>query len=377
MNRVYAVAAKRTPVANRNGTLKHIGAWQLGAAVINAALVESAIQPTDVDAVVMGNALYAGGNPARLAALEAGLPPPVPAQTVDTQCCSGLDAIISSARIIQSGSAQIVVAGGLESYSRAPQRARKVARDAEHFEPYDRPPFSPWPQRDPDMLESAAQLAAEQDVSRDEQARYAILSHRKALECASNNDEIVSIGEIDADSFTRRLDERICQRAGVVAGNSETGLTNATIAIEADAAAVVVLVSESVATRLNARSNSIEFIEGQAVGCDPASPALAPIAATRALLDSQNLGAGDLSHVELMEAFAVQAMVCERECKFDSATVNRGGGALARGHPIGASGAILAVRLWHEMQVADSGDFGLATIAAAGGLGTAALWRKC
>ena len=376
MNTVYAVAAKRTPVASRNGVLKHLDAWQLGAFVIRSVLDEFSIEPDAVDLVLMGNALYAGGNPARLAALEAGLPVSVTAQTIDTQCCAGLDAIITGARMIQSGAANVVIAGGIESFSRAPQRSRRGLTDMRLLEPYDRPPFSPWPEHDPDMLESAAQLATERSISREAQARYAVASHHKALAGHSNTDEIVPVAGVKADSFTRPLDQRICSRARVVAGDAKTGLTHATIAVEADAAAVVVLVGESAIANHKSNAAIIEFIDGRAAGCDPAMPALAPITATKTLLDSRSVSVEQLSRVELMEAFAVQAMVCQQECGFDNSAINRGGGALARGHPIGASGAILAVRLWHEMCAAQSGEYGLATIAAAGGLGTAALWRK-
>ena len=375
MNSVYIIAARRTAVVPRGGAFAQHEVYGLGSRVIEASLCDSGLSPHDVDNVVMGNALYGGGNPARLAALAAGLPETVPAMTIDTQCCAGLDAINTACSMVAMGAAQVVVAGGLESYSRAPIRQHRPKRKGDEPIDYVRPPFTPWPRRDPDMLESASELARRRGVSREMQAEFAILSHKKALEAASNEPEIAKLCGVHKDLFTRKLSPPVCARAAILSGDSNTGLTAATVAVEADAAAAVVVVSEEILKRTSPVGRAIGVITHCSVGSDPSMPSTAPIAAVEKMLRSAQADPSELRVAEVMEAFAVQAMVCIGDCRIDPASVNRGGGALSRGHPIGASGAILGVRLWSELQSEESGALGIATIAAAGGLGSAALWK--
>jgi len=366
------VAARRTPVAPRNGGLSSFEAWELAAAAIKAVLADSRLPANAVDEVILGNALGAGGNPARLAALAAGLPDSVPAATVDTQCCAGLDAIALAASRVRAGEARVVICGGMESFSRAPIRARRPKTPAEKPEPYDQPPFTPWPDRDPEMVASAAALAAELGVPRGAQEAYAVESHRKALDRGPAAGEIVTIGDVSRDPFPRRLRPALCERLPVLAGDLATGATAATTAVEADAAAIVLVTSEDVAEQVAAR-RPLRILGSARRGGDPERPGLAPIAAARAVLEGAEHRAEDLVAAEVMEAFAVQAIACIEGVGLHRQTVNRGGGALARGHPIGASGAILAVRLWHDFQRESLHGVGLCAIAAAGGLGTAML----
>ena len=371
MSGAVIVAAKRTSVAPRGGALKMLEAWELGAQVIVAVLHDAGIEAADVERVVMGNALYGGGNPARLAALRAGVPQTVPAVTIDTQCCSGLDAIAEAAALIDSGRADIVVAGGLESYSRAPIRTRRPKSPGEMAEAYERPPFSPWPDRDPDMLASAAALAETAGISRAEQDAYAVESHRRALADALLADELSDVAGLAGDTFARQLSAATCARLPVLAGGEGFGLTSATTAVEADAAAAVLVMSAGAARAHDVQGRAVPILATASVGGDPAMPALTPIAAAHAALAQLGLHADEIDIAEIMEAFAVQAMTCIDGIGLDPARVNRRGGALARGHPVGASGAILAVRLWHDIRRHAGPSRGLCAIAAAGGLGSA------
>lgn len=372
MSDVFMIAARRTAVAPRDGSFKHIGAADLGAAVIQGVLEKLELSGARIDEVIFGNALYGGGNPARVAALAAGLSEMIPASTIDTQCCSGLDAILLGASRIRAGEAQIVVVGGLESYSRSPLRFRRPLYTGEQAQPYERPPFTPWPHRDPDLIESAVALAQSMGTARVTQEAFAIASHAKAL-AGNFDDELVYVAGLSRDEFARSLDARVCSRLPVLSGDQAHGLTAATIAVQADAAAAVVLVSSQIAARLKL-SNVIRIRTASRLGGAPDLPALAGIAPIKNLLSG--IPRQRLLACELMEAFAVQAMAWQDALDLDPLCVNRSGGALSRGHPIGASGAILAVRLFHELKHETKGTFGIAAIAAAGGLASAALFER-
>jgi acetyl-CoA C-acetyltransferase len=339
---------------------------ELAAPVLAAVAADAGLAPADIDEVILGNALGAGGNPARLAALAAGLPERVPAWSLDAQCCAGLDAVVVAASRVRAGDAAAVLAGGVESFSRAPLRARRPKAPGAAAIPYDRPPFSPFPDRDPDMLAAAARLAAERGVTRAAQEAFAIESHARAR-AAGPSPAILPIAGLDRDAFTRSLTPRLAARLPVLAGDPVHGPTAATVAVEADAAAAVLVVAEAHAHALGVRQG-LRLLAACRLGGDPAMPPLAPIAAARAALARAGLGVADLAAVEVMEAFAVQAMVFGDDLAIPPAIVGRHGGALARGHPIAASGAILLADLFHRLR---PGERGLVAIAAAGGLGTA------
>lgn len=363
MTRAVVVAARRSIVAPRGGALAQWSLHDLAAPVLRACLADAGLPAEAVDEVVLGNALGAGGNPARVAALAAGLPERVPGLTLDRQCCSGLDALRLAQAMIESGQAKAVLAGGVESYSQRPIRLRP-GRDGQPPEAYDQPPFTPWPARDPAMAAAADALASRFGISRDEQDAWAVASHAKAV--AARHDlqaEIVPVGGATADSFARRLTPALCARAPVIAGS----VTHANTAVAADAAAVCLLVSDRMARRLAAPR--LALLGGAVTGGDPELPGLAPVAAVGQVLADLSLAPRGLASAEIMEAFAVQAIVCVKGAGLDPGIVNPRGGALARGHPVGASGAILAVRLFHDL--ARGGGRGLAAIAAAGGIGTA------
>ncbi len=369
------VAARRTAVAPHGGALKAYQADELAAPVIRTLLDDAGISGRDVDYVLMGNALYGGGNPARMAVLRAGLPETVPAMTIDTQCCSGLDAIVHAAHMIQAGAAQCIVAGGAESFSRSPIRSHRPMVKGDLPVQYSRPAFSPFADRDPDLTEAAAMLADVRGISREAQAEFAVDSHKKAMRWAEAGDleqELVDVGDLSVtrDEFARKLSLNAAVRAPVLAGSKETGVSAATVAVEADAAAAVLVTSEELARNIGAKF-SIKVTGSVSAAANPAEPALVPIMAVGRLCNDINRAPSDFDRVELMEAYAVQAMVTLADLEIPAHLSNCEGGALARGHPIGASGALLAVRLFHGLRRGKVGATGLAAIAAAGGLGTA------
>jgi acetyl-CoA C-acetyltransferase len=347
------IAARRTAVVPRNGAFSRLSIEDLAAPVLKACLTDAGIDPSQVDEVILSNALGAGGNPARRVALAAGLPEAVAGLTIDRQCAGGLDAILLAKALIDSGAADIILAGGVESYSRRPLR---LATDADGGSaiPYDQAPFTPWPDRDPDMAEAADALARRLNIPRKHQEAWASESHAKAL-AADLSAEIVPLGGVIRDAFPRTLSARLMARAPVLTGST----TAATAAVAADAAAVCLVVSDRIA-----KGRGLALLAGSTIGGNPEEPGLAPVAAIRRIWDGSFL-----QQAEIMEAYAVQAIAVIDAAGIDPACVNPGGGGLARGHPIGASGAILAVRLFHGLQRGR----GLAAIAAAGGIGTALL----
>ncbi len=346
------IAARRTAVVPRGGAFARLSIEDLAAPVLLACLADAGISLDQVDEVILSNALGAGGNPARRVALAAGLGH-VAGLSIDRQCAGGLDAILLARALVDSGAADVVLAGGVESYSRRPLRLRT---DPDGGPPlaYDQAPFTPWPKRDPGMADAAEALAQRLGITRARQEAWAVESHAKALK-SDHSGEMVQVAGITRDAFSRALTPGLLARAQVVSGN----ITAATAAVAADAAAVCLVVSDRVA-----RGRGLALLAGATLGGNPEEPGLAPIAAIKAIW-----GGEALQMVEVMEAYAVQAIAVVEGAGLDPATVNQGGGALARGHPIGASGAILAVRLFHGLEKGR----GLAAIASAGGIGTALL----
>jgi acetyl-CoA C-acetyltransferase len=356
----FIIAARRTAVMPHGGAFRRLEVHDLAAPVLRACLQDAAIDPGQVDEVILSNALGGGGNPARLAALAAGLPERVAGLTLDRQCAGGLDAIRLAAAMVGAGQAEVILAGGAESHSRRPLR---MHTDPDGGAPvaYDRPPFTPWPARDPGMAEAADALALRLGIPRDEQEGWAVASHARAIAARDRlAREIVSLPEGARDLFSRVLTRNVAARAPVLTGS----ITAATTAVAADAAAFCLVVSERIAARA---ARALGISAAATLGADPEEPGLSPVPAIAAALASANLAPADLTIAEIMEAYAVQAIACVRLAGLDPQIVNPGGGALARGHPIGASGAILAVRLFHDL----NRGHGLAAIAAAGGIGSA------
>jgi len=217
--------------------------------------------------------------------------------------------------------------------------------------------------RDPDMAAAADTLARTYDITRETQDAWATRSHSAALKTRLGPSEITVINDQDHDPFTRRMTPALAARAKVVCGS----ITMANMAVAADGAAFCIVVSDSVRRRLGARG--VQILGGATKGAAPELPGIAPLAAIKSAFEQTSLRAEQITCAEIMEAFAVQAVACVEGAQLDPARVNLGGGALARGHPIGASGTINAVRLYH--QLLETGGTGLAAIAAAGGIATA------
>ena len=376
----------RSAVAPHGGAFGTLQAHQIAAPVIQALLTRAGIGPERVDAVVIGNALGAGGNPARLVALAAGLSDTCAAFSIDTQCCSGLDAVSMAVGLIASGQASVVIAGGVEAWSRAPIRQHRPLRAGDAAVAYERPAFAPDPARDPDMLASAARYAAEHGWTRAEQDAYAVQSHERALahqalladEIVS---EIVSVNGLAHDPYPRPISGALAARMPAVAEYDEAGrldcsLSALSISAKADGAGFVLLASPE-ACRALGLTPKAGWIASASVGCPPETPLLAAEAATRAVLSRAGLASADtLAVIELHDAFAVQGLSFCKALHIDPQRVNRGGGGVARGHPIGASAAIALVRVLAELSLEKPSSFGLTAVAGAGGLGAAAIVQR-
>ena len=361
---VVIPAACRTPVAPRGGAFASLDLNALAVPVLHRLLDLTQVAAEQIDEVIVSNAMGPGGNPARSVGLAAGLPKRIAGLSIDRQCAGGMDALLLARQMILAGDADVVIAGGVESYSRRPLRLHTFP-DGRPPEAYDQAPFTPWPDRDPDMAEAAAALGLRLEIDRAAQDEWAVDSHAKALAHTPNDQEVVPLAGISSDPFARHLTSALCKRAKPITGN----ITAANAAVAADAAAFCLVTSESFA-RAHGLSGP-QILAGATVGDDPTCPGLAPVAAIQRVMARTGTVPKDLRVAEIMEAYAVQAIACVQGAGLSADIVNPGGGALARGHPIGASGAINVVRLVHELR--KTSGTGLAAIAAAGGIGTALL----
>lgn len=365
----YIVAAARSVIAPKGGLHAHTSLHAMGAPALLAAwkarhaASKQSHFPQEPDLVILGNALAAGGNPARVCSLAV-FSESVPALSIDTQCCAGIDAIALASHAINAGNAHAVIAGGVESFSQAPLRARATKQGVQF---YEQAQFAPWPQRDPNVLTAAQAFAEAHKISRPEQEAYAIESHAKALRFAA-------AARVLTDSYTRALTQRACARFAPLVRNNACSITAATVAPQADGAAALLVVDRQLARNFPFFAQIIAHVQS---GCDPTQPALAGVIAAKKLLgrlskkDRQRIRC-----VEVMESFAAQAIHTQRELGFDSKCVNAHGGMLAMGHPIGASGAVLVGNLFYRLMNEPVGSLGLAVIPAAGGLGSALLIRR-
>jgi len=378
------VAARRSPIGRIGGSLRDLPVEDLAAPVIRAVLADAGIDPAEVDDVLLGNAAGPGGNVARLAALAAGLPVAVPGVTVDRQCGSGLEAINLAARLVQAGAGEIFLAGGVESTSTAPWRVAKPSSlyRSPHF--YDRARFAPDSVGDPSMGEAAENVAAAHGITRARQDRYALDSHRKAVAAQGRGRftrEIVPLTlpdgrVIDRDECPRAdttLEKLAALRPVFRPGGSVTAGNACPVN---DGAAVVLVVSERRFQALGL-TRGLRVVDSQAAGVEPALLGTGPIPAVRRLLARHpGLSVDAIGQIEFNEAFAAQVLACLDALGIDEARVCPGGGALALGHPYGASGAILMTRLFSDLLFPTGDDaprLGLATLGIGGGLGLATL----
>jgi acetyl-CoA C-acetyltransferase len=369
---IFLVAAVRTPIGKFGGALAKLTAADLGVASAKATLERSGVDPFAIDEVIFGNARQAGVGPnvARQIAIRSGLRHEVPAYTVNQACGSGLRAIMNAADQLRLGQARVVLAGGTESMSNTPYllpRARWGMRmgHAEVVDGMYRDGFL-CPLADEMMGATAETLADRYGISRDEQDRFAMTSQQKASR-ASFGDEIVKLDQLDHDEHPRfdtdlgslaKLPPVFRKNGTVHAGNS-SGVTDG---------AASMLVASGEAVRDHALKPIARIVGYAQAGVDPKIMGIGPVPATRKLLEETNLTLDDIDLVELNEAFAAQVIACDRELHFDPEKLNVHGGAIALGHPIGATGARITTTLVHALRASEK-KLGLATLCISGGMG--------
>jgi acetyl-CoA C-acetyltransferase len=381
------VSAVRTAIGSFNGSLKNISAPELGAAVIKDALKQAGIQPDQVDEVIMGNVLQAGlgQNPARQAAMKAGLPESASSMTINKVCGSGLKAVHLAAQAIIAGDADIVVAGGMENMSQAPYLL-KNARDG--FKMGDQKLVDSmisdglWCAfNDYHMGVTAENLCSKYEIGRTEQDEFAAASQEKAAKAIDEGkfkDEIVPIhipqrkGDpivFDTDEYPKKgttaeklggLRPAFKKDGSVTAGNA-SGIN--------DGAAALVVMSREKAEELGLKPLVVIKANASA-GVDPSIMGVGPVTAVKKALDKAGMTMEQLQLIEANEAFAAQSLAVDRELNFNKDILNVNGGAIALGHPIGASGARILVTLIHEMKRRNA-KTGLATLCIGGGQGVA------
>jgi 3-oxoadipyl-CoA thiolase len=389
-------------VGRYGGALSSVRPDDLAALVVREAVARAGLDPDSIDEVILGNANGAGEenrNVARMATILAGLPLHIPGITVNRLCASGLSAIIMASQMIKSGAADIVIAGGVESMSRAPWVQEKprtaFAKPGEIFDTsigwrFANPLFKKGGlSRDGKMTfsmpETAEEVARVDGISREDADAFAVRSHERALAAIAAGrfaDEIVPVtvksrkGEaiVDTDEGPRAgttmdvlagLRPVVAGGAVVTAGNSST--LN-------DGASAIIVASEAAIKRLGLTPRA-RIIDGASAGCEPEIMGIGPVPATQKVLARTGLSVGDLGAVELNEAFATQPLACMLPLGLDPEIVNRDGGAIALGHPLGSSGSRIAITLLGRMEREDA-KIGLATMCIGVGQGTAMLLER-
>ncbi len=360
------VAARRTPIGTRGRALAGLHVAELSAAVIQAALTDAAAvtgMPIEVADVVLGNCMGPGGNPARVAALAAGLGSHVPGGTIDRQCGSGLAAMLEAVAAICGGDERARVAGGVESASTAPVRSVLGV-------PYHRAPFAPEGYPDPDMTQAAEDLAAYDGITRDRQDEHAARSHaraRNALAAGRFDAELVPLAGLHADDAIGGAESLLHRFPPLFPGGTLTAGTSTRIG---DGAAALIVAPAGIGPGLAVRAATI-------IGCDPALPGIGAAPAIHAALCAAGATTADVTAFEIVEAFAAQSLaVLDRlGIDDDDPRVSADGGALALGHPWGASGAVALVRLFSRLvrAGAPAGTLGVAAASVGGGMGIAAV----
>lgn len=364
------VAARRTPIGTAGGALGTLPADRLAEPVLRALLADAGVG--SVDDVLLGNVLGPGGNPARSAALRAGLGVHVPAMTVDRQCASGLAAITSAAAMLRGGDVDWILAGGVESTSTAPWRAWRPRSATEPPVFYLRAPFAPPEFGDPDMGPAADVVAAEAGVGRRRQDEFAARSHERAVAAQEEGRfaaELVEVGGVAADErprsgFTTRRLARF--RPAFTADGTATAANSCGIS---DGAAAVLLTTED-----NRRARGLAGMRLVSSATRGVAPDRLGLGAVPAMREVVARASPDV--VEFNEAFAGQTLACLDAVGIDERSVSPDGGAIALGHPWGASGAVLMVRLFSRLVRDGSAAAGMAALSSGGGLGVASVWER-
>ena len=389
MPRAVVLSGVRTPIGRYGGALAGVRPDDLAGIAIAAAVERAGVDGAAIDDVYFGCANQAGEdnrNVARMGALLAGLPETVAGVTLNRLCASGLSSVVSACHAVMAGDAEVVVAGGVESMSRAPlvtakpdaafPRGDRVLWDTTLGWRFPNPRLEEmFPLES--MGETGENVAERWDVSRVDQDAFALRSQErwKAAHAADRfRDEIVPVGDFGIDEHPRpetsaealdKLKPAFRAEGTVTAGNA-SGIN--------DGAAALVIASEEKAAALGAEPLGA-FVASAVAGVDPRVMGIGPIPAVRKLLERAGISADDLDLVELNEAFASQSIAVVRELGLDDEKVNVNGGAIALGHPLGMSGARLVVSLLHELRRRD-GRYGLATLCVGVGQGVAALFER-
>lgn len=378
MNAPVLVAARRTAIGTAGRGFVGHTVDALAAPVLAA--VARAVAPAGlpIDDVVLGNCMGPGGDIARVAALRAGLGHDVPGVTMDRQCGSGLDAVVHAAARVRAGDARLVLAGGAESASTAPHRAWP-----DSGERYTRAPFAPSGFPDPDMGPAADRLAAVLGITRARQDAWAARSHAlaaSAREAGVFDAEIVEVDGIARDDRPRAgMDLARLARFAPAFGPDDADDAAGTVTAGnscgfSDGAAAMAVTTEAAARELGLPALRVRA--AAVAGGDPALPGLGAAYAARAALARAGLTAGEVGFVEVTEAFAALVLAVSDELGLDEELVSADGGAIALGHPWGASGAVLLVRLAARMAAADDARPGLAACSIGGGQGVAMIVER-
>ena len=390
--KVVLAGACRTAIGKMGGALSNTPAAELGAIVIKEALNRAGVKPEQVDEVLMGCVIQAaqGQNVARQASIKAGLPIEVPAVTLNVVCGSGLNCVNQAAAMIMAGQADIVVAGGMENMSMAPYAMTKarfgyrmnnativdtMVNDAltDAFNHYH-------------MMITAENICDRWNLTREELDEFSANSQQKAEKAMAEHkfdDEIVPVPvKVKKEIVEFKVDEgprpgttaeslsklRCCsgKEGGMVTAGNASGIN--------DGAAAIVVMSEEKAKELCVTPMAT-WVQGALAGVEPEIMGIGPVAATRKVMERTGLTVDDMDLIEANEAFAAQSVAVARELGFDMSKVNVNGGAVALGHPVGASGCRILVTLLHEMQKRDAKK-GLATLCIGGGMGCATIVER-
>jgi len=392
MKEIVIASAVRTPIGSFGGSLQDVSAPDLGALVIKSAIERAGIKPEEVDEVYMGCILQAGlgQGVARQASVKAGIPVEVPATTINMLCGSGLRTVSMAVQTIVAGDNDIVVAGGTENMSQAPYLVPKarwghkmgdgklidsLTNDAliDAFHQYH-------------MGVTAENLAQKYGITREEQDKFATESQNKAEKAISEGrfkDEIVPVEMPQRKGAPIIFDTDEYPKAGVTieklsslrpAFNKEGTVTAGNASGINDGAAALVIMSKEKAEELGVKPLATIVAYGNA-GVEPSIMGIGPVSATKKALDKAGLTIQDMDLIEANEAFAAQSLAVARDLNWDAEKVNVNGGAIALGHPVGASGARILVSLLHEMIKRDS-KYGLATLCIGGGMGTSVIIKR-
>jgi acetyl-CoA C-acetyltransferase len=392
MRPVYVLSAVRTPIGKFGGSFASLSAADLGTVAARAAIERSGLPPAAIRETIFGHARQAGGGPntARQVAHRAGVPDSVPAYTVNKACASSLKALTLAALSIAAGESDAVLAGGAECMSATPYLLPRVRFGMRmgHGEVVDamyRDGFL-CPLCGELMGETAENLVREFAISRAEQDVFAVESQRRArsaIDAGRFDEEIVPVvvpskngpvevrrdehvrGDTTLESLARLPPVFDAENGTVHAGNS-SGIT--------DGGAALVLASEEASARSGVQPLA-RVVAWTSAGVEPSRMGIGPVPAIRALLAKTGRTLAEIDRIELNEAFAAQVLACARELPMDLARVNVNGGAIALGHPIGATGARIATTLLHEMRRADV-KTGMATLCVSGGMGMAVLFER-